>query len=326
MPSATQVPEFQIPVVDISAYLQNPSSSEARHVVDSVRVACTTSGFFQLKGHGIPADLVKALFQGAKALFALPLEEKKALKRPGTNRGYDMMGAQALQQDALPDMKEGYYIGKDIAFEDEQASRSFMTPNIWPSAEQVPESSFKNPMVDYYDAVEALCLRVLELVAAALPYGPDALDELKGEPIVASMRLLHYPPQNSSAEKQFGAGAHTDFGVITLLLTDGLPGLQVQNQTTGQWVSVPPDENAFVVNVGDMLQQITGGYFKSNLHRVLNLGDADRYSVPYFFDGCLDARLKRLDGADEDRILTVEEHMLERFATTYSVAKESRVG
>lgn len=77
--------------------------------------------------------------------------------------------------------------------------------------------------------------------------------------------------------------AHTDFGVITLLLTDGLPGLQVQNQNTGQWVSVPPDENAFVVNVGDMLQQITGGYFKSNLHRVLNLGDADRHSVPYFF-------------------------------------------
>ncbi|KAK8155042.1 hypothetical protein BKA80DRAFT_313115 [Phyllosticta citrichinensis] len=106
-------------------------------------------------------------------------------------------------------MKEGYYIGKDIAFEDEQAGRSFMTPNIWPSAEQVPESSFKKPMVDYYEAVEALCLRVLELIAAALPYGPDALDELKGEPIVASMRLLHYPPQKAAAEKQFGAGAHT---------------------------------------------------------------------------------------------------------------------
>lgn len=106
MPSAMQTPEFQIPVVDISAYLEDPSSRQAQSVVDSVRAACITSGFFQLKGHGIPGDLREALFQGAKALFALPLEEKKALKRPGTNRGYDVMGAQALQQDALPDMKE----------------------------------------------------------------------------------------------------------------------------------------------------------------------------------------------------------------------------
>ncbi|KAK8234350.1 hypothetical protein HDK77DRAFT_429064 [Phyllosticta capitalensis] len=324
MPSAMQTPEFQIPVVDISAYLEDPSSRQAQSVVDSVRAACITSGFFQLKGHGIPGDLREALFQGAKALFALPLEEKKALKRPGTNRGYDVMGAQALQQDALPDMKEGYYIGKNIAVEEEQARRSFMTPNIWPSAHQVPESAFKKPMVEYYDAVESLCLRVLEVVAAALPYGPDVLDDFKKEPIVASMRLLHYPPQSSATEKQYGAGAHTDFGFITLLLTDGHPGLQVQNQGTGQWVPVPPNEDAFVVNVGDMLQQISGGYFKSNMHRVLNLGDADRYSVPYFFDGCLDARLRRLDGTDEERILTVEEHMLERFATTYGAKKEDQ--
>ncbi|KAK7551740.1 citrinin biosynthesis oxygenase CtnA [Phyllosticta citricarpa] len=298
MSSVTQNPEFQIPVEDISAFLQNPSSPEAQIVIDSVRAACTTSAFFQPRENGISEGLVEALFQGAKALFALPLEEKKTLKRPGTKTGYDIMGAQALQHGALPDMKEGYYIGKDMAIDAEQTSRSFMTPNIWPSVKRVPEAVFKKPMVDYYGAVEALCLRPLEVIAAALPQGPDVLDELKEEPIVASMRLLHYPPPKSTAEKQFSAGAHTDFGV--------------QKQKTGQWVLVPLNEN-------DLLQH-------SNLHRVLNLGDADCYSVPYFFDGCLDANLKRLDGADEDRILNVKEHMLERFATAYSTAYESRGG
>ncbi|KAK7628414.1 citrinin biosynthesis oxygenase CtnA [Phyllosticta citricarpa] len=286
MSSVTQNPEFQIPVEDISAFLQNPSSPEAQIVIDSVRAACTTSAFFQPRENGISEGLVEALFQGAKALFALPLEEKKTLKRPGTKTGYDIMGAQALQHGALPDMKEGYYIGKDMAIDAEQTSRSFMTPNIWPSVKRVPEAVFKKPMVDYYGAVEALCLRPLEVIAAALPQGPDVLDELKEEPIVASMRLLHYPPPKSTAEKQFSAGAHTDFA-------------RRQNS----------------------LQK-----HKSNLHRVLNLGDADCYSVPYFFDGCLDANLKRLDGADEDRILNVKEHMLERFATAYSTAYESRGG
>ncbi|KAK7515711.1 non-heme dioxygenase in morphine synthesis N-terminal-domain-containing protein [Phyllosticta citriasiana] len=160
MSSVTQNPEFQIPVVDTSAFLQNPSSPEAQIAIDSVRAACTTSDFFQPRESGISEDLVKALFQGAKALFALSLEEKKTLKRPGTKRGYDIMGAQALQHGALPDMKEGYYIGKGMAIDTEQTSRSFMTPNIWPSVKRVPEAVFKKPMVDYYGAVEALCLRL----------------------------------------------------------------------------------------------------------------------------------------------------------------------
>lgn len=172
-------------------------------------------------------------------------------------------------------------------------------------------------MNEYYNCVAALNSTVMDIVAAALPYGPNVFDKLKQEPVAASMRLLHYPPQLTTDEKQLGAGAHTDFGITTLLLTDGHPGLEVLNQAAGKWFPVPPNKDAYVVNVGDMLEQTSGGYFKSNTHRVLNLGDEDRYSVPYFFDGCLDAKLARLDGKDEAKVLTVEEHMTERFATTY---------
>ena len=179
-------------------------------------------------------------------------------------------------------------------------------------------------MTTYYQHVSSLCEKVLEVLAQTLPYGPHVFDDLRRPPIAASMRLLHYPP-SSNLKDQLGAGAHTDFGIITLLLTDGKPGLQVLNEATGSWVPVPPAKDAFVVNVGDMLDMITGGEFKSNTHRVVNEGGEDRYSVPYFYDANLDYRLARLDGADERegrKVPTVEEHMLWRFATTYGRGKE----
>ncbi|KAL1644189.1 hypothetical protein SLS58_004469 [Diplodia intermedia] len=318
MPSAIAQPGFHIPTVDIGPYLSDPSSTEAKHVVEAVRRACTTSGFFQLVGHGIDPAIRDAMFAGSKALFDLPFEQKKALRR-GKNRGYETFGSQALQDGTLPDLKEGYYIGTDaVAFEEGTSYRPFTDPNVWPAEHQLPAAVFRDPMNRYYARVEALSRTVMDIIAAALGRGPDVFAAMKKEPVAASIRLLHYPPQEATdSEQQLGAGAHTDFGWTTLLLTDGHPGLEVLNQATGEWVPVPPERDAYVVNVGDMLQQITAGRFKSNVHRVRNLGAVHRYSVPYFFDGCLDAKLARLDGKDDGRVLTVEEHMLERFATTY---------
>ncbi|OMP88696.1 Sexual differentiation process protein isp7 [Diplodia seriata] len=343
MPSTIAQLGLHIPTVDISPYLSDHSSTEAKHVVEAVRRACTTSGFFQLVGHGIDPAIRDAMFAGSKALFDLPFEQKKALRR-GKNRGYQTFGSQALQDGTLPDLREvcmhfipaalqtinseqGYYIGTDaVAFEEGQTYRPFTDPNVWPAEHQLPAAVFRDPMNRYYAHVEALSRTVMDIVAAALGHGPDVFAEMKKEPIAASIALLHYPPQEAKEtstdgkqqqQQQLGAGAHTDFGWTTLLLTDGHPGLEVLNQATGEWVQVPPEKDAYVVNVGDMLQQITGGCFKSNLHRVRNLGAVHRYSVPYFFDGCLDAKLARLDGKDDGRVLTVEEHMLERFATTY---------
>ncbi|OJD34004.1 2og-fe oxygenase family [Diplodia corticola] len=336
MPSAIVRPGFHIPTVDISPYVSDPSSAEASDVVEAVNRACTTSGFFQLIGHGIDPAIREAMFAGAKALFDLPFAEKKVLRR-GKNRGYEAIGSQALQDGTLPDLKEGYYIGTDaVPFDETKSYRPFTDPNVWPAEHQLPAAVFKHPMNRYYAQVEALSRTVMDVIAAALGHSPDVFAELKNEPVAASMRLLHYPPdpQRQKAgdgdggggggggvtqqQQQLGAGAHTDFGWTTLLLTDGHAGLEVLDHGSGEWVAVPPERDAYVVNVGDMLQHVTGGRFKSNVHRVRNLGDAHRYSVPYFFDGCLDAKLARLDGKDAGgRALTVEEHMLERFATTY---------
>jgi isopenicillin N synthase-like dioxygenase len=179
-------------------------------------------------------------------------------------------------------------------------------------------------MLQYYDALHALSLKVLEVLARGLPYGPNVFNEFISNDAVAVMRLLHYPPQTSTDEKQLGAGAHTDFGAITLLLQDDHSGLQVLNDATGDWINVVPNRDAYVVNIGDMLDMWTCGEYKSNMHRVLNQSSNDRYSVPFFFDGNLESKLAPLDGRKiEGEPLTVEEHMLERFASTYGQAKKT---
>lgn len=170
----------------------------------------------------------------------------------------------------------------------------------------------------------ALCLNVMELLAAGMPYGPDVFDEFCSNDAVASIRLLHYPPDKSNDHRQLGAGAHTDFGAITLLLQDETGGLQVWHEDEERWVDVLPNKDAYVVNVGDMLQMWTSGRYRSSLHRVVNRSGSDRYSVPFFFDGNVECVLKPLDGSGAGgKHLTVEEHMKERFATTYGRAAES---
>lgn len=194
--------------------------------------------------------------------------------------------------------------------------REFQGPNIWPSIEQIQILKFKTPLLDYHERLTALGLVLMSVLRRGLTHvDTNVFDQFCREP-VASIRLLHYPPQpNTQDELQLGAGAHTDFGAVTLLLQDGKAGLQVLDQSSGEWVDVPPNRDAYVVNVGDMLDKWTNGNYKSNIHRVINRSGSDRCSVPFFFDGNLDCVLKALDGSGGEGI-TVEEHMKERYAAT----------
>lgn len=196
-----------------------------------------------------------------------------------------------------------------------------MGPNLWPDGSVIPEHLFRQPMERYYDEMFKLALIILDIFAATLPYGPSTFKEFVSNDAVAAMKLLHYPPDRGNDAKQLGAGAHTDFGAMTLLLQDEIGGLQVYNESAPEeerWVDVKPSKDAYVVNIGDMLQMWTNGEYKSGLHRVLNRGGQDRYSVPFFFDGNADCILGPLDGSPiKGEPLTVEGHMKERFKSTY---------
>jgi isopenicillin N synthase-like dioxygenase len=213
---------------------------------------------------------------------------------------------------------KGYFVGANVPAGAQPPYRDFCHPNIWPSDSHIAAEKFRIPLVEYQEQLANLCLVIMQILAEGLSYcTPHTFDEFSTNPI-ANVRLLHYPPQpNLSDAEQLGAGAHTDFGAITLLLQDSAGGLQVLNQNTNEWIDVPPNPDGYVVNVGDMLDMWTKGEYRSNVHRVINKSGTHRYSVPFFFDGNVDYRLGPLDGSsNSENGPTVEEFMKERYRRT----------
>ncbi|KAK8100676.1 2og-Fe oxygenase family protein [Apiospora kogelbergensis] len=306
-------PYFQVPTVDIGPYLSDPSSLAAADVVDAIGQACTTSGFFQIVNHGISRELHNSMQRAAEALFALPLEEKTKLIHPTlTNRGYELMGSQVLQPGTLPDLKE------HMDFDDERVKRhpQLMGPNVFPPS--LDSQVLQLPAEQYHAELFRLACKVMEMLAKGLPYGDDVFVPFLSNDPVCILRLLHYPPQTSSDKRQLGAGAHTDFGAITLLWQDNSGGLEVQDGTTGLWLAVEPNPESYVVNIGDMLSIWTNAY-KSTVHRVINRAKQGRYSMAYFVDGNTDVELAPLDGSEPatGQIMTAEEYMQHRIGQTY---------
>ncbi|KAG9233028.1 2og-Fe oxygenase family protein [Amylocarpus encephaloides] len=316
----TQIPyslaKFYIPTIDIAPYFISPGSTTSLKIINQVR----------------EAELQDDVFAASEKLFGLDMSEKLKLDKSNSvgdsGRGYEVIGNQGLQEGTLPDLKEGFYIGKEISATDPRVlNNAFLIgPNQWPPTHLIPSPPFREPMEEYYDRMLNLCFAILDILAATLPYGPDVFASFISNDPVASIRLLHYPPDTSTDDRQLGAGAHTDFGAITLLLQDETGGLQVFDSSDDEWVDLKPRRDAYVVNVGDMLQMWTGGRYKSGLHRVINKGGKDRYSVPFFFDGNIDCVLSPLDGSGgEGDALTVEGHMRERFASTFGRGRKDEV-
>ncbi|KAH8887524.1 2og-Fe oxygenase family protein [Thozetella sp. PMI_491] len=319
---------FVIPTIDIAPYLKDPNSPESAKIIEDVHRACLTTGFFSLVGHEISRELRDRVFKAMEALFALPLEEKKKLRSPVlVTRGYELIASQILQEGTLPDLKEGYYIGRNIPNDSELAKKrpKLNGENIFP--ESIPDEVLKQPAETYYEEVIELGRKIFEILAKGMPYGDDIFDEYLSGNCVCALRFLHYPPQLDQDERQLGAGAHTDFGAITILMQDSSGGLEVLNEQTGEFVPVDPNPDAFVVNIGDMLRFWTKDEFKSNTHRVINKSNKDRYSVPLFFDGNLDAMLAPFDKSNpaEGKIFSVEEWLMKRLTQSFRPRTEGAV-
>ncbi|KAF4189668.1 hypothetical protein CNMCM7927_007352 [Aspergillus lentulus] len=236
--------------------------------------------------HPIPLSLQKEMFKLSKEFFALPLDEKMKLDKSQNdhNRGYEVMYGQMIEKDTKPDLKEGYYVAQDLPPDHPQVlSKKFAHgPNLW--AESLAPH-FRDTCMDYLNQVTALTEKVLQAIGVPLGYDESYFDEFCTEPM-AFYKLLHYPPQPPDADPlQRGIGAHRDFGVITLLLQGDVPGLEVWDEETQSYYPAPPIEGAYVVNLGNLFQQWTNDEYLSNVHRVINRSDVDRYSIPFNYNG-----------------------------------------
>jgi isopenicillin N synthase-like dioxygenase len=292
-----------VPVVDLQPWGAG-SARERLAVARAVDRACREIGFMQIVGHGIPPAISQALRAETESFFQRPLSDKLACtpSRPGLNRGYAALGSEALAyslgvEPSRPDLFEAFNVGPDVVPDDEwhrQAPHDFFAPNIWPSG--MPE--LRAAVTLYFAHAERVGLLLTDVFALALGL-PEGWFRPHVERSTLTLRVINYerrPADPPPAEGQMRMGAHTDYGVVTVLLADPVPGLQVLGPA-GEWHDVLPLEGALLVNLGDMTAQWTNDRWRSTLHRVVpprsnSEGRAKRRSAAFFLDANYDALIE----------------------------------
>lgn len=272
-----------VPIIDISA---NPDA--VGRELDEV---CRAVGFFQIVGHGIEPAVADAAWTAATRFFDLPLDSKMRVARPDPDYPYGYIPvageslAGSLGEATPPDLKEVFNAGPMTApthVFDDPGEAWVYSPNLWPT--DLPELAAS--WSAYYRAMTALCDRLMSLFARGLGLAPDFFsDKLDRSP--DALRAINYPERETAPlPDQLRAGAHTDYGTVTVLRQDAVGGLQVRDHD-GRWVGVQPVPGAFVVNIGDLMARWTNDRWTSTLHRVVDPPDAEqararRQSMPYF--------------------------------------------
>ena len=292
--------DHPVPTIDISPYLEG-GDADRDEVARAVDRACRETGFFAIVGHGVPEPAIDGLRREAVDFFALPEGEKRLVERPadrisrGWNALRDRSLAYSLGKDTPPDLQESFAMGP-VAVPDEpyytcDRARAFFAANIWPA----DRPGFRDSMEGYYRAMEGLSHTVMRIFARALgredTYFDDRIDRHS-----SSLRLIRYPGRAEDAEPgQRRAGEHHDYGSLTILRGDNLPGgLQVKLRRGG-WIDVVRPEGGFICNIGDAMMRWTNHRWVSTLHRVgLPEGNdgPDRISIVFFHNPNYDAEIR----------------------------------
>jgi isopenicillin N synthase-like dioxygenase len=277
-----------VPVIDVGPLVEG--GPRVTSVAREIDTACRDVGFFSVVGHGVDPSLARRLEGVSREFFALPDDEKAriAMRHGGRAwRGWFPLGDELTA--GVPDLKEGLYFGRELPVADQRvrARVPLHGPNLFPTR----PAGLRDTVLAWMEAMEGLGRVLMRGVALALGLPETWLgDHLTGEPTIL-FRIFRYPPDTSSGE-QWGVAEHTDYGLLTILLQDRHGGLEVRSPHG--WIPVPPRSDAFVCNIGDMLDRLTEGRYRSTAHRVRNTSGHDRLSFPFFFDPAWDARVTPL--------------------------------
>jgi len=311
----------QLPIIDIAPlYRADPSGH--LDVARQIDHACREWGFFYITGHPISAERLATLTDYARRFFAQSADEKLRIDitRSRHHRGYGAIATEQLDPSRPSDLKETFDMGFHMPADhpDVLAGKPLRGPNRHPDMD-----GWQALMESHYRDMQDLACTLLRAIALALGIERDFFDKRFVEPI-SVFRMIHYPPRNTaSSDDQQGAGAHTDYGCVTLLHQDQAGGLQVQN-VRGEWIDAPPIEGTYVVNIGDMMARWSNDRYKSTPHRVVSPLGVDRYSMPFFAEPHPDTEISCLPGCHDAQnppryaSTTCSAYMLSRFAETYA--------
>lgn len=280
-----------VPVIDVA-----PLVAEAYHeraiaeVASALDRACRDLGFFCIVGHGIDPALPAALDDAARRFFSLPDRDKAAVAMAGggrTWRGWFPLGGELTS--GVADDKEGIYFGRELDDRDPRvrAGIPLHGANLFPER----PAELRAAVLAYLDAMTSLGHVLCRGLSLALGLDADWFAEhLTRDPVIL-FRIFRYPPASPDADR-WGVAEHTDYGLLTILAQDDRGGLEVR--TADGWTTVPPIPDSFVCNLGDMLERLTRGRYRSTPHRVRNRSGTDRLSFPFFFDPSWDAEVAPL--------------------------------
>lgn len=269
-----------IPIIDIGALVTE--SGDVGRVADEIGGACRESGFFYITGHDVNGQLLRRLETLSREFFAQDAEAKLTIRMELGGRawrGYFPVGAELTL--GKPDQKEGIYFGAELGPSHSKVAAAVPLhgPNLFPD---VP--GFRETVLDYLEAMTRLGHVLMEGIALSLGLEKTYFsDRYTHDPLVL-FRIFHYPPIPGVDHLQpmWSVGEHTDYGLLTILKQDDTGGLQLKSRS--RWVDAPPVPESFVVNIGDMLEKMTGGRYRSTPHRVRNESTGGRLSFPFFFD------------------------------------------
>ncbi|KAJ5713119.1 uncharacterized protein N7483_010300 [Penicillium malachiteum] len=298
----------QIPVIDLS-YLNSSNPEERQQLARNIYDACTQVGFFYIKNHGIPEEMVTGIHRAAESFFALPEEQKMKLYIGNSQkfRGYSPIGGEKTTgtdddpvsaEDATGVLSEAFDVGYETSMDFQKPTNAVVEAdpyglygdNQWPNEDML--AGFKETYIQYCATLLEFCRKLMKVIALALQVPEDYFDSKIRTPGVTS-RMMHYPAQ-PVGEAREGLGAHTDWECFTILSQGKVPGLQVLNHR-GEWILAPPISGTLVVNIADCLSTWTNKKFKSTIHRVTNISGEERYSIPFFFGIDYDATVAVLD-------------------------------
>lgn len=325
-----------VPIIDISGYFGG-SMDAKRAIADEIDAAWRSIGFLVIGGHGVSEELIARTHRVSRAFYDLPKEVKRqyASGDPNVYRGYFALGGLAAayaegDRSAAPDFREMYVMSREKIdtsdpYYGSETGRRIFPANIWP--EIIPD--FKTTWLEYYDAMETVTQTLMRLFALALAVPEDWFDD-KIDKHMTTMAVTDYPDQpNELAPGQLRCGAHTDYGALSIVKSEDVPGGLEVLARDGQWHAVPIVPGTFVVNLGNLMARWSNDRWVSNLHRVNNpprdkAMSSRRQSLLYFFHPNYDQVIECLPSCLENgqaryAPITTREHLLSSIAKLQDV-------
>ena len=287
----------RVPILDIAPFREDEGCPAARVFVEQLRAVCHEHGFFSLVGHGVATATNERVQTLARRFFAMPEQDRLAIANVHSAqfRGYTPVGHEHTR--GQPDRRDQLDIGHELPRErlapGDPAWLRLRGPNLWPAG--LPEL---RPAVEaWIDAMEVLGHVLCRALAVALGQPADRFDAYVAPRPEALVKVIRYPAAEANHDEQ-GVGEHRDTGLVTFVLQDDAGGLQVRLDE--RWVDIPRVPDAFVVNLGEMMQLLTSGYFAATVHRVVSPPPGkERVALAYFFNPKLEATLQPLELPEE---------------------------